>query len=236
LKDPDHHTAKILDLFRHRHIDWLWAHSARAGDRAGYATLMRIQSAIYDLDAYLESNWRLSRQRLERYWQALQDELAALVPDPDDQYRLLEDIRQYQAQELMTRSGGDVSLIPLDDFYYYKTCDVRLIRELILRSDPPLREAIPASCWLAFDRITELEDDIEDQSEDQGTYNVNRYLAAVRSLGASPAAMAYRAYADELLGKALRDAPLSAFPFQAEWESWMIAAHRRLAAHLDQVV
>jgi hypothetical protein len=235
LKDADRHTAKILDLFRHRHIDWLWARSAQAGHRDAYATLMRIQSAIYDLDAYLESHWRLSRQRLESYWQALEGALSGLVPDPADQTRLLEDIRQYQAQELMTRSGGDISLIPLDDFYYYKTCDVRLIRELILRSDPPLRDAIPATCWLAFDRITELEDDIEDQSEDQGTYNVNRYLAAARSLGASRAAMAYRTYSDALLEKALGLDHASEFPFRAEWESWMIAAHRRLASHLDQV-
>lgn len=231
MEDLYPHTEKIRELFRHRHIDWLWQRSSISDDRAFYAGLQRVQARIYDLDAYLEANWRLSPTRIRAFWQALDEALARLEPDPADRETLLADIRQYQAQELLVRSGGDVSMVPIGTFYYYKTCDVRLIRELILRKAPPARELLPAGAWLAFDLLTELEDDLDDQTEDQGTCNVNRYLATVRTVGAGQAAGEYRRYADILPEQALRDAPSTDFPFRSLWEGWMRQARQRLEKH-----
>lgn len=231
MEDLYPHTDKIRELFRHRHIDWLWQRSSIQDDLVFYADLHRLQARIYDLDAYLESHWRLSPTRIRAYWEALDEALTRIEPDPADREALLADIRRYQTQELLVRSGGDVSVVPIGTFYHFKTCDVRLLRELILRRAPSARGLLPAGAWLAFDLLTELEDDLDDQAEDQGTCNVNRYLAAVRTLGADQAALEYRRYADALQEQALRDFPETDFPCREEWEGWMRDARQRLEAY-----
>jgi hypothetical protein len=191
--------AKINRLFADRLIDWQYAHSSLVEDKVFYRKLQWLQAAIYALDAYLEQTWILDQRQLDHYWEGIHQALADLGLTPFEQEELLSEVRQYQAQEMSTHTEALPVLAPIQSFYYFKTCDVRLHRRLIQRFDRNPEDAPPLAAWLPFDLITEVEDDLDDLEEDEGTYNVNRFLAALRTDSPEDTVLNYIAYIDDLL-------------------------------------
>lgn len=222
------HYTKIRELFRHRKLDWLFQQSEAAPDQDAFRQLIRVQSRIYDLDQYLETHWVLSPHRLKAFWQEIEDSLDYWPIPAREKADLLLDIRQYQAQELLVRTGGQASTIPLEEFYRYKTCDVRLIRRLIIRLDPPLETRLPASLWCHYDMLTEVDDDLSDQAEDKGTHNVNRYLAALECGEPHQVRAEYSRFADQLLAAGVAESSRMDFPWKDRYLKWIREAREVL--------
>ncbi|MEZ5031193.1 MAG: hypothetical protein R2787_07320 [Saprospiraceae bacterium] len=213
--------AKIDDLFRGRRLDWLYAQSPLSHDQTYYEQLILLQAAIYDLDAFLERSWIIAPEELNEYWRIIHDRLAAFHLNEPDRERKLRDIKVYQTHELLTRTGGNPITIPITEFYHYKTCDVRLIRQLIYEGDPRLGEKMPEAVWRYYDWLTEVQDDLEDQEEDRDTYNVNRYLFAMDHLGPDKARATYLSYIRHISSAARETLREEDFPYRAEYQEWI---------------
>jgi len=67
----------------------------------------------------------------------------------------------------------------MEFYYYYKSCDVRLIRSIIYDFNCHLESKMKLEDWRYFDLITEVNDDVEDVFEDQYTINGNRFLISI---------------------------------------------------------
>ena len=87
----------------------------------------------------------------------------------------------------------------MEYLYFYKSCDVKLMRALIYREKPALEELLPQRDWLAYDMITELNDDIEDMFEDIRTFNGNRIIFEVAVLGADATYRHYQQYLEQVI-------------------------------------
>ena len=230
----DTYQLKVLDLFQFRKIDWLFTQSGFAKDSGYFRQLMEIQARIYDLDHYLETNWIVMPARLNTYWDRIEEGLQSFgiseleIPD------LLSDIKQYQSQELFTRSGGDPVQVPIADFYHFKTCDVRLMRRLLYRGDPRLNRIMPEAVWGYYDWITEVHDDLSDVVEDRHTHNVNRYLASLESLGPRRTLEQYVSYLRQVL--AVSEAALAQrdFAFITHFQRWLEEAYQATRTLLNQ--
>lgn len=199
-----------------------------SSDSGYYRQLMDLQARIYDLDDYLEATWNLLPSRLAAYWAEIEQAPIFDKHDAADIKRLLADIRQYQSQEMLVRTGGDITLVPIADFYHYKTCDVRLMRELIYLQDPHLHREFPADLWVYFDLVTEVEDDLNDQSEDQHTHNVNRYLAAKLMMPADELQSAYRDYVEQTIKQAYTQIHSLSFAWKDTYSEWLDEARARV--------
>lgn len=219
---------KILDLFHHRRIEWLFTRSAMAGDSGFYRQLMDLQARIYDLDDYLESTWNLMPSKLTEFWAEIEHAPAFKNLPETDIKRLLADIRQYQSQEMLVRTGGDITLVAISDFYHFKTCDVRLMRDLIYLQDPHLQREFPEEFWMYFDLITEVEDDLNDQAEDQHTHNVNRYLAAKHTYLPEALQTEYQDYVEQTYAQSMAKIDTVSFPWNDTFKDWLDEARARV--------
>ena len=79
---------------------------------------------------------------------------------------------------------------------------MRLIRHLIYEAHPELNDVWPEKAWTYYDRITEINDDIADVTEDLQTYNGNRFLISILRKGEKKTAEQYRSYLDKVTSKA----------------------------------
>jgi len=225
--------TKIDDLFQGRRLDWLYAQSPLSHDRTYYEQLIRLQAAIYDLDAFLERSWIIALEELNEYWRIIHDRLAAFHFNEADRDRKLRDIKVYQTHELLTRTGGNPITIPITEFYHYKTCDVRLIRQLIYEGDPRLAQVMPEAVWRYYDWLTEVQDDLEDQEEDRNTYNVNRYLHALDHLGPEKTKSSYLSYIRHISSAAAETLRDEDFPHKAAYQEWIREAVEKVKSLLQ---
>ncbi|MCF8238724.1 MAG: hypothetical protein K9I85_11240 [Saprospiraceae bacterium] len=225
---PLHENKKSRNLFQGRQIDKLYAMSPLMHDQTYYDRLVHLQSSIYDLDAFLESSWIIPLEELNKYWEQIHASLASFHLNYEDRERMLRDVRVYQSHEMVTRTGGSPMNIPITEFYHFKTCDVRLIRHLIYQADPRLEQEIPESIWRYYDWMTEVQDDLEDQEEDKGTYNVNRYLHAVDHFGEERARSHYLSYVRHISSAAGETLQEESFPLREEYLSWLQEAGEKI--------
>lgn len=168
-------SSKIRTLFEYRGIPELL-------DIMGIPTqdfeyhLFALQSSIYFLDEYLETTWELDDQVIDKHWSEMKSQLSYFVSEDHLLDKYLYQISVYLKREVGLRNHELPLNTSLRHFYYYKSCDVRLIRRLIHDHCVQFRSKLDPVNWLIYDLITEVNDDVEDLSEDLGIYNCNRLL------------------------------------------------------------
>lgn len=140
-----------------------------------------LQKTIYHLDHALETMFDINQDLLNENWQAIYKALDSLGITEYKEY--CKEIYSYQKHELSIREGDSILDLPMEHFYYFKSCDVKLIRRIIYDAYPDLHDKIPLEEWKTFDLITEINDDVEDVFEDLGTINGNRYLLEIQKIG-----------------------------------------------------
>jgi len=186
--------GKINDLFTYRKLNELLRIGLLDQNKKFCDHLIHIQTQIYLLDAYLESNWILEESELNRYWSGIQSSLVALGYPEADQGKLLKDIRRYQHIEQLCREDEWPTKVSFKKFYTTKSCDVKLIRHLIYTASPTLKETWKESIWTYYDLITEINDDIADLEEDVRSYNGNRFLISILRKGMKQTGKSYKKF------------------------------------------
>lgn len=154
-------------------------------DHDFYEDLIQLQYRIYLLDAVLEKDWNVDMDALKKSWDVINEQLLYLGVAEED----LEDygsyLKTYEVHELNIRAGKTPQDHPIEYFYYYKSCDVKMIRRLIYDRYPQLAEKVSLNDWKVFDLITEVNDDVDDVNEDTHTINGNGYLIGIIMNGKS---------------------------------------------------
>lgn len=160
--------------------------------------LSLLQRTIYALDCYGETSWDIEHQVLEVLWQNIYGQLMSWELTLKDAGHLLEDMQAYQQVELQLRKGVLPTSLPLEEFYYLKTCDVRLSRKLIATSSKGLCTDQQLLLWNCFDIISEVYDDLSDIEEDLFDFNCNRFLFQKSLYGGLCAQHDYEKYLDKI--------------------------------------
>ncbi len=176
-------TRKVKALFRYRHIPELLSMSEIQEAGRLRDKLIALQLSIYHLDHYLETNWDMDKGALDEYWNAIYASLLKLGIMGGKAIDWCSEIRQYQAHELNMRKGRWPVQIDFRQLYYYKSCDVRLIRRIIYADATTIESNIPFDDWVYYDFITEINDDVDDVFEDMETINGNRFLVSILQRG-----------------------------------------------------
>ncbi len=168
--------SKIKDLFEYRKLPLLLSFDKIGIKDKLLLKLVQLQKEIYYLDKYLESSWDVDLDVLETYWVPIYEALADFGIMQKEMPKYVNLIKRYQEHELAIRRGIIQSQLSLDYYYYYKSCDVKLLRKLIVEFIPELLNEMDLSDWIYFDLITELNDDIEDIQEDKDVNNGNGFI------------------------------------------------------------
>jgi len=169
---------KIKKLFDYRGLPELMKVGKVKGKKKLYKRLLKLQISIYKLDEYLESNWKTYDRDLLSYWNCIHQCMLDCGVPKSKLPEYSKHILKYQKHELNLR----ISKLPIDGsieyYYYYKSCDVRLMRQIIYDHSEQLEETYNMADWRYFDLITEVNDDAEDLEEDLNTINGNYILIA----------------------------------------------------------
>jgi hypothetical protein len=145
--------------------------------------LINLQAQIYYLDAYLESHWKINQNDKSKKWKAIQHALSAFGIPKAYHTEYLRNILKYEKHELQLRLNLMPTRLDTEYYYYYKSCDVKLMRRLIYEKLPTLKKYFALSDWRYFDLVTEINDDATDLKEDLDTVNGNMILIAYHELG-----------------------------------------------------
>ena len=167
---------KILELFEYRKLPFLLSFlGTRKADKL-LRNLVSIQEAIYNLDLYLESTWNLDKEILKEKWKLIYEALKRCDISSSKAKKMTTDIRRYQRHEEQLRENLAPTALDIEYYYHYKSCDVRLMREIIEMFCPAMDSRYAVEKWRYFDLITEVNDDVEDVYEDMETINGNHFL------------------------------------------------------------
>ncbi len=174
---------KIIDLFEYRRIPELieLAHIKKSNRLLKW--LVGLQMSIYDLDQYLEDNWEIKETKLEKQWKSIHQAMIQAGVQPSNLMEYSKHIQRYQSHELELRKGKTPVKKSMEYYYYYKSCDVRLMRRIIYDNSEELVKTFALPDWRYFDLITEVNDDIEDLKEDMKTINGNLWMLSLIELG-----------------------------------------------------
>ncbi len=189
---------KIVTLFNYRLIPELIHNCDLESKEPFLQKLVELQVAIYDLDHHLETNWNVNTKNLKQYWDEIYRVMSLFDLSGPAQKELCDEIQIYQKRELDLREGLSPARYPIEDLYYYKSCDVRLMRKLIYHHSHNLEEKLPFDSWYEFDLLTEVNDDIEDIFEDLDVYNGNRFLFSVFEFGKMKTYKRYQDFISEI--------------------------------------
>lgn len=168
-------SPKVVELFEYRLIPWLIKKSNLAASFIDQ--LYVLQTCIYELDKYIEMHWELNPMQISKLWHSVEMLLADFGYRPEHIRELLRSFQIYFDREQNLRAGHFPSYIAIEDFYFHKSCDVKLHRQII--ADKAHIEPVTRHDWEVFDLITEINDDIADLSEDAATFNGNRLLISL---------------------------------------------------------
>lgn len=173
--------TKIYDLFEYRLFPDLLTRAGidDAESRTYLGSLARLQSAIYHLDAHLEANWNTSPGTLAWHWQRITECLSSMGVDPARAGEYLNHIRKYEKHELELRQGKSPLRFDTEYFYFYKSCDVKLLRRLIYEQYQLAPSSGTLADWRYYDLVTEVNDDVEDLFEDLTFINGNLFLISL---------------------------------------------------------
>lgn len=193
-------NAKIKTLFTYRDFDHLYelGELSIARKERLEANLIRLQQDIYFLDEYLESNWKLEQNELKLYWNHIHQSLSNLGVSSSDYDLYSAHIYKYQRHETQLRTNKDLLRLSMEYFYFYKSCDVKLLRRIIYNYAPKISRYYSLADWRCFDLITEVNDDVEDLIEDMDTINGNRLQLAINKNGISEARNEFVVFMDQI--------------------------------------
>lgn len=195
--------AKIDELFEYRRVPELLSEVSKDTRKGLKKKLMKLQASIYNLDHYLESNWKLDVSKLEQLWERIFAQMEDLNIPQKDVSRLLSSIRRYQLHESQLRENKLPTRLDPEYYYYYKSCDVRLIRNIIYKNAPELSKRQNVTDWRYYDLITEINDDIDDFFEDLDNINGNMFLIKAFQDGVNEAADFFDEFLDQILIKSI---------------------------------
>jgi len=198
--DMDILLNKIKTLFEYRDFDHLYALGGlepSVKERLEH-NLILLQQDIYFLDEYLESNWNLEKSELNSYWNRIHQSLSNLGVASKHYDDYSAHIYKYQKHEEQLRSPHDLLRLSIEYFYFYKSCDVKLLRRLIYDHAPKIAKSYSLADWRYFDLITEVNDDVEDLIEDLDTINGNRLQLSITKYGIEEAKQIFIAFIDRI--------------------------------------
>lgn len=169
---------KILALFELRMVPLLieQANIGQIEEKRLMTRLKRLQQVIYELDAYLEASWDIKESRLNELWNPIFNALKGLHINPIQVEKQINYIKKYQKNELELRENKLPTRFSYEYFYFYKSCDVKLLRGILYYKYPILKKFASVNDWRYFDLITEVQDDVDDLFEDLHSINGNRFL------------------------------------------------------------
>jgi hypothetical protein len=228
---------KISLLFQYRRLPWLIEQSINNKKRAEalMERLIYLQYKIFLYDDHLEQNAMPDERELERLWEDIRMALKDTGVSYNETEEYLEEIRIYAENELATRKGKDLSDLPMRYFYYYKSCDVRLMRRLILEKADQV-VGCDLKDWKIFDWITEVNDDVEDIIEDLETFNGNRFLFRWKKVGGTSATREYMAFLDELEDELVIHEQANGHSFITSWAREELKSTRDLVRSRQSLV
>lgn len=176
---------KIEQLFEYRAFPELYRLSGGsvAELKTFHNQLVELQARIYDLDEYLEINWELKESKLNAFWVKIYHALGKLGIPPAKHAAYCIQIHKYQKHEADLRLNLMPTRLNMEYFYFYKSCDVKLQRRLLLEKYPRLGSIFTPADWRYFDLVTEINDDATDLKEDTTSINGNRLLISFYTHG-----------------------------------------------------
>lgn len=187
-------NTKVSELFAFRSIPEMLSWAQLSEDSLFLKKLYELQKSIYYLDEVLESNWYLKENSLKEKWDDIYLKLENLGYNLNEAKSLCRNIEVYQRHELNMRQNKWPTFYTFKYLYYYKSCDVKLIRKLIYQIQPSLTKKVTENTWRQFDLVTEVNDDVEDLFEDIDTINGNRFLISILKFGKKQTHSEYRAF------------------------------------------
>ncbi|MEM9547621.1 MAG: hypothetical protein AAGA77_16695 [Bacteroidota bacterium] len=189
---------KIIELFEYRQLPALIRFGGNDWDQEYYEKLITLQFQIYKLDHELESHWEVELTTIDKRWEKIYEALRALNIPQKVHDRYCRHIYKYQKHELDIRNMKLPTRLSMEYFYFYKSCDVKLLRKIIYKNNPLLAKVIKESQWRLFDLVTEVNDDIADLQEDVTTINGNRFLISLKQLGKEATEQTFGDFLDEI--------------------------------------
>lgn len=244
LKIPDHIDKagleqKILDLFEYRMFPVLLDHmnKPRKEKTDFFRHLFNLQEAIYVLDAHLECNWQVDDAMREKSWNNIVFYLKKCLHSGQLPGPYLLHIEKYEKHELALRSALFPDRFTMSYFYYYKSCDVKLLRRLIYEFGRLEGKDSRLSDWRWFDYVTEINDDISDVEEDMGFYNGNRFLIELLRHGKKYTETGFKKMLDSIrLNTEKRMTGQRVTPFQQEIHHQTLENVRQTTEMLKSVI
>lgn len=194
---------KIEQLFEYRAFPELYRLSGGSSGELKriHKQLVELQARIYDLDGYLEANWELKDKQLSHYWNKIYASLTNMGIPSSKQYEYCSQIHKYQKHEVDLRHNLMPTRLDMEYFYFYKSCDVKLQRRLLIENFPTLKKLFTAGDWRYFDLVTEINDDATDLEEDTSTINGNRLLISFYLKGKSSTKEEFGDFLDKVIKK-----------------------------------
>lgn len=191
---------KIEELFTYRAFGELYALTGEKKTILAdfHIRLKNLQASIYYLDAYLEEHWVLDENIIKEKWSLIHQCLFDLGIAYDKVDKYTSHILKYEKHERAIREGMLPSKYTLKYYYFYKSCDVKLMRRLITERFPTLKNLFNLTDWKLFDLVTEINDDATDIFEDITTINGNSILLSNLLLGKNQTEKQFITFLNEL--------------------------------------
>jgi hypothetical protein len=179
--DAEKLRQKIEDLFEYRLFPDLFQSCGMANEVKNqfWEQLIELQTSIYHLDAHLEAHVQPVDEILTWHHSQIQKRLQDILSELPESHTYFEDLYMYERHELNLRKGISPLSYDMLMFYYYKSCDVKLLRRLIYERCDLSSEWGILEGWKAYDLITEVNDDVEDIWEDKDFINGNMFLISL---------------------------------------------------------
>ncbi len=198
-----HLYSKIIDLFNYRLFPQLLDHSNFNNQQKEDLNqkLINLQSEIYYLDAHLEANWETDQSAMQSYWDKIIRAITKFNIKKEKAEQLVSHIKKYEKHELELRQDFLPTRLSMEYFYFYKSCDVKLLRKLIYHQVSSLRSLATHADWRYFDLITEINDDVEDVIEDLETINGNRFLISILQYGKNNTKEIFMNFIDDIYSR-----------------------------------
>jgi len=189
---------KIIELFEYRKLPELLKKGHYGLDSSLVDKLVELQMSIYHLDTYLETTWETKTHELNKYWKHIDKAMEGLGIAKARRPDYLKYIYKYQEHELAMRKGKFPTSLSIEYYYFYKSCDVKLIRRIIYDYIPELKQDYSLGDWRQFDLITEINDDVEDLFEDLEIINGNYFLFDLDKNGSKKVSKRFIKYLQQL--------------------------------------
>lgn len=174
---------KILTLFEYREFPYLLKFVPEKRRDILLEQLIELQEAIYHLDTVLESKWEIKDEEFDPHWATITEKIIATGISAENAPSYLSLVRTYLKHEMLLRDGIAPTSLDIEEYYYYKSCDVKLIRKLIWENSEVLTQSTHLDDWKYFDYITEIDDDTSDIVEDHDSINGNGVVFYLNEYG-----------------------------------------------------